>query len=53
MGSRSKVQSCVQRAIHAQTTDEKLNAIAQAIYELADLVDDLETQLTRLDRKIR
>jgi hypothetical protein len=42
MGSRSKVKAQVHRAIGASTTDEKLNAIARAIYELADFVDDLE-----------
>jgi hypothetical protein len=53
MGSRIKVQTYTQRAIHAEMTDEKLNAIAHAIYELADFIDDLENQLARIDRKIR
>jgi hypothetical protein len=41
MGSRAKVKSCVEQAINSVSANDKLNAIAQAIYELADFVDDL------------
>ena len=53
MGSRSRVQKFTQQAISASKTDDKLNAIAHAIYELADFVDDLENKLNSLDQKIR
>ena len=52
MGSKSSVQTYAQRAVHAADTNAKLTAIAQAIYELADFVDDLESQLRRMDKKI-
>ncbi len=52
MGSRSKVHEFTQRAISAATTDDKLNALARAIYELADCVDDLENKLNHIDRKL-
>jgi hypothetical protein len=53
MGSRSSVQTFTQRAIHAADTNTKLDAIAQAIYELANFVDDLEHQLRRIEQKTR
>lgn len=52
MGSRTKVQNFTQRAISAATTDDKLNAIARAIYELADFVDDFENKLNYIDQKL-
>lgn len=53
MGSKSKVNSYTSRAISARTVEEKLNAIANAISELADFVDDLENQLRDIERKVR
>ena len=52
MGSRSKVQAQVSRAKGAQRVEDKLNAIADAIYELADFVDDLENQLRRIETEV-
>jgi hypothetical protein len=49
MGSKSSVQTYTSRAVHAAATDDKLNAIAKAIAELADFVDDLENQLHRIE----
>jgi hypothetical protein len=49
MGSKSSVQTYTSRAIHASGTNDKLNAIAKAIEELADFVDDLENQLRRIE----
>jgi hypothetical protein len=51
MGSKSSVQTYTQRAIHTADTNAKLDAIAHAIYELADFIDDLENQLRRIDKK--
>lgn len=53
MGSRSKVQSQVNRVKAAQTVEKKLDALADAIYELADFIDDLENQIRRVEGKIR
>jgi DNA replication initiation complex subunit (GINS family) len=50
MGSRSNVQAQVRRAKGAERVEDKLNAIADAIYELADFIDDLENQLKRMAR---
>ena len=47
MGSRSKVKSYTDQALHLANTNEKLDAIARAIYALADFVDDLENQLSK------
>jgi hypothetical protein len=51
--SCGKVHEFTQRAISAATTDDKLNAIARAFYELADFVDDLENKLNSIDQKLR
>ncbi len=48
MGTLSKVKSYVQQALFASDTNAKLDAIARAIQELADLVDDIETKVDRL-----
>jgi hypothetical protein len=53
MGSKSKVVAYTSRAIHANTTDVKLDNIARAIAELADFVDDLEDKLRRIDSKLK
>jgi hypothetical protein len=53
MGSRARVKQWTDRAINVRATDEKLNAIAQAIYELADFVDDLENKLRALEQRSR
>lgn len=53
MGSKSNVQTYTQRAIHSHDTNAKLDAIARAIAELADFVDDLENQVRRIDRKLQ
>jgi prefoldin subunit 5 len=53
MGSRSNVQTYTNRAISARTTDEKLDAIARAIDEVADFIDDLENKLNRIEQKLR
>jgi hypothetical protein len=52
MGSRGSVQTHVLRAKGARAVEQKLDAIADAIYELADFVDDLENQLRRIDTKV-
>jgi hypothetical protein len=51
MGSKSSVETFTHRAIHSSDTNAKLDAIARAIAELADFVDDLENQLRRIDHK--
>jgi hypothetical protein len=53
VGSKSKVQSYTYRARNARTIEEKLNAIASAIDEVADFIDDLENQLRRIESRIR
>ena len=53
MGSKNQVQAYTQRAIHAKTVEEKLNALAGAIYELSDFVDDLENKLNSIERQIK
>jgi hypothetical protein len=53
MGSRTKVKNFTDRAINVSTTDDKLNAIAHAIYELADFIDDLESKLNHIEQKLR
>jgi hypothetical protein len=53
MGSKQRVQNYAVRAKSAGTTDSKLNAIADAIYELADFVDDLENQLRDIETRLR
>lgn len=53
MGSKSRVFTHTQRALTSRTPEEKLDALARAIAELADFVDDLENQLSQIDRKIR
>jgi hypothetical protein len=53
MGSKSSVQTYTSRAIHAIATNDKLNAIAKALEELADFVDDLENQLRRIEANQR
>jgi hypothetical protein len=53
MGSKSKVQIYTQRAIYAKTAEEKLNALANAIYEVADFIDDLENKLNSIERQIK
>lgn len=53
MGTRSGVKLHTDRAMSAKSTDEKLNAIAAAIYELADFIDDLENKLNRLEKQLR
>lgn len=52
MGSKSKVVMHTQQAIALRTPEQKLDALARAVAELADFVDDLENQLIRVDRKI-
>jgi len=47
------VQTYTQRAKRASTVEEKLNALADAIYEVADFIDDLENKLNALERNIR
>jgi hypothetical protein len=53
MGSKSSVQTYTSRAIHASATNDKLNAIAKAVDELADFIDDLENQLRRIESNQR
>ena len=53
MGSYTSVQNCAQRAVHAQTTDAKLDSIARAIYELAAYMGNLENQLNMIEHKLR
>lgn len=53
MGSKSSVETYTSRALHSRDTNEKLDAIARAIAELADFVDDIENQISRLDQKVR
>jgi hypothetical protein len=53
MGSKSKVVSYTSQAIAASTTEDKLNAIARAIAELADFVDDIENKIRNIEYKIR
>jgi hypothetical protein len=53
MGSKSSVQTFTNRARHASETNAKLDAIARAIAELADFVDDLQNKLDRIDRKLK
>jgi hypothetical protein len=52
MGTLAKVKMYVQQALGSSQTNAKLDAIAQAIAELADFVDDLENQLKKIDKKI-
>jgi hypothetical protein len=53
MGSKAKVNSHVTAALQARAVEDKLNAIARAISELADFVDDLENQLRGIEQKVR
>jgi outer membrane murein-binding lipoprotein Lpp len=53
VGSYTSVQNCTQRAVHAQTTDAKLDSIARAIYELAAYMGNLENQLNMIEHKLR
>lgn len=53
MGLKSKVQTFTRRAIHAKTVEEKLDAIARAIEELADFVDDIENDVRRIKSATR
>jgi hypothetical protein len=53
MGSRTKVRNFTDRAIASSNTNDKLNEIAHAIYELADFIDDLENKLKHIDQKLR
>jgi outer membrane murein-binding lipoprotein Lpp len=53
MGSKAKVMAHTSRALACKAPEEKLDALAHAIAELADFVDDLENQLTAIERKIR
>jgi hypothetical protein len=50
MGSRTKVRNFTYQAIAASDTNKKLDAIAHAIYELADLVDN---KLNHIEQKLR
>jgi hypothetical protein len=52
MGTKSNVVAYTNQALGASKTDDKLNAIARAIAELADFVDDLENQLRRIEQKL-
>jgi hypothetical protein len=52
MGSKSRVVMHAQQAVALRTPEEKLNALARAIAELADFVDDLENKLIAIDRKM-
>jgi hypothetical protein len=53
MGSRQRVRTQAAKATSAIRVEDKLNAIADAIYELADFVDDLENQLNNIERKLK
>jgi hypothetical protein len=53
MGSKGSVYTYTSRAKSASRAEDKLNALADAIYALADFVDDLENQLRRIEQKIR
>jgi len=53
MGSRSSVQTYTLRAKSAARVEDKLNAIADAIYQLADFADDLEDQLRNIERAVK
>lgn len=52
MGSKSKVVMHAQQAIALRTPEEKLNALARAIAELADFVDDVENQVIAIGRRM-
>ncbi len=52
MGSRSKVKAQVGRIKSSVTVEQKLDAVADALYEIADFIDDLENQLRNLENKI-
>ena len=53
MATKGGVLMHTQRAKGQQRVEDKLDALADAIYVLADFVDDLENQLRRIEQKIR
>jgi hypothetical protein len=53
MGSKSQVVSQTSGALSSRDTNAKLDYIARAIAALADFVDDLESQLRRIESNQR
>jgi hypothetical protein len=46
--STSSARTNAKRAQRADTVEEKLDALAKAIYALANAIDDIETEIRRL-----
>jgi len=53
MSSRAKVQECVRRARSQYAVDEKLNAIADAIHEFVEYVEQIEHLLRHIETRVR
>jgi hypothetical protein len=46
--STSSARTNAKQAQRAETVEEKLDALAKAIYALANAIDDIETEIRRL-----
>jgi CII-binding regulator of phage lambda lysogenization HflD len=53
MSSKLKVQECVRRAKSTMVPSDKLDAVADAIAELAEMVELMDHQVKHMESRVR